>query len=219
MNFFPCFLTIVSFWLYLMPMGLNRPFIAGSAIASTMVFSSSDSSSLLSKQSLQNQEIANSLKKVDAMLENTWQLVQWEDEKEAKFPILKTEITAQFSDNRVSGSGGCNNYTGSYQATEQQLKIGELAATLEGCQPEIMERELRYLAALRGAQSFEIREADNLRIFYQTAEDSGVLVFKSFDSQTQGGAWLDQKTSNWNQYNRTVPRGPIQEGSNLSKIK
>lgn len=58
--------------------------------------------------------------------------------------VIGTEITAIFSeDGNMSGSAGCNSYSGSYEATEDTISIGPIANTEMACMdPEgIMEQE------------------------------------------------------------------------------
>ena len=45
------------------------------------------------------------------------------------------EATARFVDGRVSGSTGCNSYSGSYDLGGDELRIGPLAMTRKACPP------------------------------------------------------------------------------------
>lgn len=72
-----------------------------------------------------------------------------------------TAPSATFQDGAVSGSGGCNNYSGSYQVSGQQLTFGPIATTMMACQPPQMDLESAFLAALGEAASYAI-EGDEL---------------------------------------------------------
>jgi heat shock protein HslJ len=92
-------------------------------------------------------------------------------------PVLPgTALTALFStENRVSGTAGCNNYFGSAKAESGRLAVGPLASTLMACGTDgVMEQEARYLAALQAATRYEIR-GDELRLGSSAAETT--LVF------------------------------------------
>jgi heat shock protein HslJ len=69
--------------------------------------------------------------------------------------------TAEFgTDGRVSGSGGCNRYSGEYTLEGDDLAIGPLAATRMAClEPEgIGEQEAAYFAALARVASWSFQE-------------------------------------------------------------
>jgi putative lipoprotein len=50
------------------------------------------------------------------------------------------------SDGKVGGHSGCNRFTGTYTQKDDELTIGPLASTRMACQPEVMEREQKFLA-------------------------------------------------------------------------
>lgn len=52
------------------------------------------------------------------------------------------------SDGRVSGSAGCNRFTGSYEHEGARLSFGPLATTRMMCAPDVMEAEEAFLSAL-----------------------------------------------------------------------
>ena len=69
-----------------------------------------------------------------------------------------TKITLEFSGDQVSGSAGCNQYGGSYQARGDSLSVGDVFSTEMGClEPEgILEQETAYLATLMTAARYQI---------------------------------------------------------------
>ena len=75
--------------------------------------------------------------------------------------LAGTEITASFgADGTLSGSSGCNNFSGGYEVEGNVLKIGPLAGTRKMCaRPEgIMEQEGNYLQALEKGSTYRIDE-------------------------------------------------------------
>jgi len=56
---------------------------------------------------------------------------------------------------RVSGSGGCNRFTGSYELNEDHVKFSKLASTMMAC-PEGMDTEKAFLQALEQVNTWKI---------------------------------------------------------------
>lgn len=100
-------------------------------------------------------------------------------------PVSSTELTATFSEGKISGSGGCNRFMGSYKVDADQLNIGQLASTFKACEQSIMNQEFKFLKALQAAQRYEVND-QGLTIYYQTEEGAGVLRFLS---QNIRGLW------------------------------
>jgi heat shock protein HslJ len=68
-----------------------------------------------------------------------------------------TEVTAEFSaDGTVSGSAGCNRYSGSYTWTDDQLSFSALASTKMACADDVMAQEGAFLASMEQVASFAI---------------------------------------------------------------
>lgn len=73
--------------------------------------------------------------------------------------IAGTEITLLFGeDGTVSGTTGCNNYTGGYQVDGESIVIGPLATTRRMCvEPEgIMDQEFNYTNTLAKVATYQI---------------------------------------------------------------
>ncbi|WP_331609809.1 YbaY family lipoprotein [Povalibacter sp.] len=62
-------------------------------------------------------------------------------------PQSAPRLTLQASDKRVTGSGGCNRFTGSYTLEGQRLKFGPIAVTMMAC-VKGMEQERAFHQAL-----------------------------------------------------------------------
>jgi len=62
-----------------------------------------------------------------------------------------------FDAGTISGNGGCNSFTGSYEAGEDgALTVGPLASTKMACESEIMTAETVFLAALGSASAYSV---------------------------------------------------------------
>jgi putative lipoprotein len=57
---------------------------------------------------------------------------------------------------RVSGSGGCNRYTGALTAAGTGLRVGEVAMTRMACPPAVMEVESRFVTALAAVRGYRL---------------------------------------------------------------
>jgi len=116
---------------------------------------------------------------VPAPLEGTlWQLVSYNDGQQAMKGVLpETQITALFEDGNVSGSAGCNSYSGSFEVNGNELSIGPLAGTMRMCaSPEgIMEQEAAYQAALQSTATYRII-ASRLELVSGTGELAAVFT-------------------------------------------
>ncbi len=86
------------------------------------------------------------------------------------FPIEGSTITIAFEDGHVSGSAGCNSYSGEYQVDGKRIEFGMLASTLMACvDPAMMEQETMFLQFLGNAQRFELVDGQ-LQIFWSDHE-------------------------------------------------
>jgi heat shock protein HslJ len=85
------------------------------------------------------------------------------------------EVTIDFGEASVEGSGGCNTYGGSYTASEDSLSLSGLYWTERACmQPEgIMEQEQAYFQALNTVASYRV-DAERLEVY----DRAGVQVLE-----------------------------------------
>lgn len=88
----------------------------------------------------------------------------WEVQAINGEPILdQAPITLEFrSENRLSGLGSCNNFTGGYHLAEQGLTFTQAVTTMKACAPELLEQERRYLRALEGIAWFDFNRDGEL---------------------------------------------------------
>lgn len=80
-------------------------------------------------------------------------------------------ITAIFEKGTMSGSSGCNSYSGTYQIDGSEITISSIVITLMACMDpaEVMEIEGMYQAWLMDAQTFELAD-EQLMIFRSDGE-------------------------------------------------
>lgn len=88
-----------------------------------------------------------------------------------------SQLTAEFKDGNVSGTGGCNNYSGAALVKGDNLAIGPLASTMMFCmQPEgVMDQESNFLANMQNAATYKVA-GGKLEIF--DAEGTLLLAFQ-----------------------------------------
>ena len=74
-------------------------------------------------------------------------------------PVLEgTQITAEFKDEQVAGSAGCNGYFASYEVSGSALRIGPAGVTRMFCgePPGVMEQESAYLGLLEETAGYRV---------------------------------------------------------------
>jgi putative lipoprotein len=62
------------------------------------------------------------------------------------------------ADGKLSGSGGCNNFSGQAKVDGYKMEIGPLAATQRACVPALSDQEQKFFQAITNTRSFEIDE-------------------------------------------------------------
>ena len=73
-------------------------------------------------------------------------------------------VTLSFAGGRISGTSGCNRFTGTAALTGEGLSIGQIAATKMACPPPLMETEQAVFAALAAVAAFDIDADGSLRL-------------------------------------------------------
>lgn len=87
---------------------------------------------------------------------NKWEINQLDGKTVASESPVFIELT---SDNKVSGSVGCNRVTGSFIVeNESQISFSQLATTRMMCAPQQMEIERQLLEMLNTADNFTLNE-------------------------------------------------------------
>ena len=62
-----------------------------------------------------------------------------------------TELEVVFGIATIGGFSGCNSFSGAYGTNGNVVRIGRLATTRLACEPEVMEQETAFLAALEAS--------------------------------------------------------------------
>ena len=95
-----------------------------------------------------------------ALTGKTWTLISLFDGAGAMVsPLTGSQITAEFGeDGLVTGLAGCNNYNGSYKATDGLISLGQMVTTFKFCSEPagVMDQEALYLALLPTVSSYVV---------------------------------------------------------------
>ena len=105
---------------------------------------------------------------VNGLTANRWRLQSYSSPQTGLMtPLAGTEINARFEANGdLSGSAGCNTYSGGFTAYDEVLRTSKLSLTQSLCDsPQgIMEQESRYISLLSQAARFSV-SAGQLNVF------------------------------------------------------
>lgn len=115
----------------------------------------------------------------DDLSGTAWEATGYNNGKQAVVSVLTgTTLTAQFAaDGTISGSGGCNNFGGTYATADNKIEISQLISTMMACMtPEgVMEQEAQYLAALQTAATYRV---DGSKLELRTADGAMAATFQ-----------------------------------------
>ncbi len=106
-----------------------------------------------------------------------WQVTGYNNGRDAvTSPLGGTTLTTRFTGDQISGSAGCNDYSGSYWVSGANISIGALATGMMTCaEPSgVMEQETQFLDALRSAVTFQF---DGNRLTFRRGDGSVAVVF------------------------------------------
>ena len=79
--------------------------------------------------------------------------------------LAQARPTIRFTvDGTVSGTTGCNQFSGPFRTDGGTIVVGELAATKIGCDGERGDQEHAFLAALGGARAWNLTATGDLEI-------------------------------------------------------
>lgn len=85
------------------------------------------------------------------------------------------EISAE---GKVTGSGGCNRFSGRATIDGDRISFGDLASTMMACTEAAMDQEMKFHAALAAAHSFRIDAGQN-KLFLSDASGRVVARFSA----------------------------------------
>lgn len=92
------------------------------------------------------------------LTDGIWQLKSYENASGALVSVISgSGVNARFGlFDRVDGSGGCNTYTGDYEAYDETLQIFTISATSAACPGDIMDQESAFFLNMRRVASMTI---------------------------------------------------------------
>ena len=110
----------------------------------------------------------------------SWELAEYAAEGATTLTAVPADVraTADFSDDQISGSGGCNSFSGTYTTDGDTIEIGPLATTEMACVPAVTAVESGYLARLGAATTFAITDGT-----LTLSDESGQVVLSYAESE------------------------------------
>jgi heat shock protein HslJ len=129
--------------------------------------------------------VTQSSTEIDTLQGGTWTLTELDGQ-----PVrVDAGITATFgADETLSGSGGCNRYSGSYLVEGSDIAVGALATTRMACEADVMDVEDEFLDLLQASTTWSV----NGPTLILSTPDGADLVFggeASADASFTGTAW------------------------------
>jgi heat shock protein HslJ len=118
-------------------------------------------------------------KHVPVSLTGTWNLFNYNNGKGGIQSVMIGSTTnAVFGSNwKLSGTGGCNQYSAEYTTTASNgITITQPTSTMMACAEPVMQQETQYLSLLPTAAKFEI-SGDQLTLF--NSGGTKILIYKS----------------------------------------
>ena len=114
-----------------------------------------------------------------ATIVGTWNLFSYNNGRGGiETVITGSKTTAVFgSDWKLSGTGGCNQYSAGYTTTASNgITITQPTSTMMACENNLMQQETQYLSLLPTATKYEI-SGDELTLF--NSAGTKILIYKS----------------------------------------
>jgi heat shock protein HslJ len=124
-----------------------------------------------------------------SIIVGVWDLSSYNNGKGAiQSVITGSQTTADFqADWKLSGSGGCNQYSAGYTTTASNgITITQPITTLMACAEPVMQQETQYLSLLQQATKYEI-SGDQLTLFDKNG--AKLLIYKKQVSIPITGTW------------------------------
>lgn len=128
------------------------------------------------------------------MTDNPLEGVDWGNRLPAADGFL-VDVSIRFEVGRISGSTGCNRYTGSCVVGEGTLDVGSIGTTMMACPPAVMEVEADVFARLGRSTRWELEpDARTLTLLDQHGGET--LVFVGRPTTLTGRRWLATGVNN-----------------------
>jgi uncharacterized lipoprotein YbaY/heat shock protein HslJ/uncharacterized lipoprotein NlpE involved in copper resistance len=133
----------------------QRPAMEGSSVEQMVIekFSGSQSKSTCSSETSGNGMSTANLQ------DTYWKLVDLDGKKISIAPSHKRQvrITLASEGSRIIGFSGCNQFTGTFKQTGNELKFSQMAGTMMACASPYMELESQVLKMLSATTSYRIK--------------------------------------------------------------
>ncbi len=110
----------------------------------------------------------------------SWKLLEWQENGKA-IALTSDRISAKFSEQSISGSGGCNSYNAEYRKIEgPKYQIRPILSTRMACaDSKLNDQERRYFRALMTTKKITVNGKGQLTLQYQAVDGlEGLLIFK-----------------------------------------
>lgn len=110
------------------------------------------------------------------------------DELDGAPPASDTPVTVEFNGfGSLGGTGGCNNYSGSYELSGTTIDVGsDLASTMMACPGPVMDVEQAFFTALHEAKGVAV-EGDRLTL--SDADGNTLATFTAQSQDLAGTSW------------------------------
>ena len=110
------------------------------------------------------------------IVQTQWVLEYFSNEdKSAGHDVTSDRITIKFeADGTLAGSGGCNNYFGSYTVSGQQMTISKVGSTQKACEQAVMDKETLYLQQLSTVNAYNV---NNFKLELSYANGKNAMTF------------------------------------------
>jgi heat shock protein HslJ len=117
-------------------------------------------------------------KHVSTPITGSWILFSYNNGKGAIQSVTSGGVTTAVfgSDNKLTGSGGCNQYSAVYKASGQNVTISQSTSTMMACKDNIMQQETQYFSLLPTAATYETA-GDQLTLYNTTG--TKILIYKT----------------------------------------
>jgi len=128
------------------------------------------------------------------MTDNPLERVDWGNRLPAMDGFL-VDVSIRFEAGRVSGSTGCNRYTGSCTVGQGTLEFGSIGSTRMACPPAVMEVEADVFKRLGRSTRWELEPATRTLTLLDR-EGGQTLVFVGRPTTLTGRRWLASGVNN-----------------------
>lgn len=123
-----------------------------------------------------------------------WALTELEGQPLAAGTGISVQFTA---DGKVSGSAGCNRYSGTYTVSGNNITFSSpMASTMMMCEQAVMDQESAFLNALGMAKTFAI---DGEQLTLTGGDGAKLAVFAAQSQELAGSNWEVTAYNNGNQ--------------------